>query len=110
VKGDVIVIPEGAHSILGPSSSERWMNCPGSVLAPGVAKQTEYAAEGTAAHWLSEQVREKGTPASEWKGVTLVTGEFSFKVGKALIDSVTTFVEQEVLVPGAELIEEMIGY
>ncbi len=112
MKGETIIIPEGAHSILGPSSSERWMQCPGSVLAtmnvPG--GQSEYAAEGTAAHELSKWVRETGKPALDWKGTTLVVGDFSFKVGKPMIDSVTTFVEQEALVPGAELIEEMIGY
>ena len=110
MKGETIIIPEGAHSILGPSSSERWTSCPGSVLAPGVSVQTEYAAEGSAAHWLSEQVREKGLPASEWKGATLVVGDFSFRVGKTLIDSVTTFVEEVSQIPGAALIEEMVAY
>lgn len=112
MKGETIIIPEGAHSILGPSSSERWMQCPGSVLAtmnvPG--GQSEYAAEGTAAHELSKWVRETGKPALDWKGTTLVVGDYSFKVGKPMIDSVTTFVEQEALVPGAELIEETVSY
>ena len=110
MKGETIIIPEGAHSILGPSSSDRWTSCPGSVLAPGVSVQTEYAAEGSAAHWLSEQVREKGLPASEWKGTTLVVGEYSFKVGKPLIEGVTTFVEQVSKIPGAPLIEERVAY
>ncbi len=112
MKGEVIVIPEGAHSILGPSSSERWMNCPGSVLAPGTAPQTEYAAEGTAAHTLSQWVRETGKPASDWKGTTLVVGEFQFKVGKPMIDSVTTFVEECEWEDGegVALAEEMVHY
>ena len=110
MKAELIVIPEGAHSILGPSSAERWMNCPGSVLAPGVAKHSEYAAEGTAAHELSKWVRETGKPAEHWKGVTLVVGEYQFKVGKPMIDSVNEFVRREAEVPGAQLIEEMIHY
>ena len=110
MKGETIIIPEGAHSILGPSSSERWMNCPGSVLAPGAAGQTKYAAEGTAAHELSKWVRETGKPASDWKGTTLVVGDFQFKVGKPMIDSVTEFVRREAEVPGAELIEDMVAY
>ena len=112
MKGETIIIPEGAHSILGPSSSERWMNCPGSVLATKDIKggQSEYAAEGTAAHELSKWVRETGKPALDWKGTTLVVGDYSFKVGKPMIDSVTEFVEREKLVPGAELIEEMVSY
>ena len=111
MKGETIVIPEGAHSILGPSSAERWMNCPGSVLATrGIKSQSEYAAEGTAAHELSKWVRETGKPASDWKGVTLVVGDYSFKVGKPMIDSVTEFVRRESEVPGAPLIEEMVSY
>lgn len=110
MKGETIIIPEGAHSILGPSSSERWMNCPGSVLQPGSSPQTEYAAEGTAAHELSKWVRETGKPASDWKGTILTVGDYSFKVGKPMIDSVTTFVEGEALVPGAPLIEDMVAY
>jgi len=110
LKGETIIIPEGAHSILGPSSSERWMNCPGSVLMPGKAPQTEYAAEGTAAHELSKWVRETGKPALNWKGTTLVVGDYSFKVGKPIIDSVQTFVDGEALIPGASLIEDMVGY
>ena len=110
MKGEIITLAEGAHSILGPSSSERWMNCPSSVLAPGIGKQTEYAACGTAAHSLSEWVRETGKPASEWKGTTIVVGDFQFKVGKTLIDSVTTFVEEVSAIPGAPLIEELVAY
>jgi hypothetical protein len=110
VKGEVIAIAEGVHSILGPSSSERWMNCPGSVLAPGVAKQTEYAAEGTAAHELSKWVRETGKPASDWKGTTLVVGDFQFKVGKPMIDSVQTFVDDVSKIPGDAYFEKMVHY
>jgi len=108
---EVIVIPDGAHSILGPSSAERWMNCAGSVLAPGTAKQTEYSAEGTAAHSLSEWVRETGKPASSWKGTILKVGDYEFKVGKPLIDSVTRFVEDvNKEGDGAALTEDMVHY
>jgi uncharacterized protein DUF2800 len=87
------------------------MNCPGSVLAPGVGKQTEYAAEGTAAHSLSEWVRETGKPASNWQKKILRVGDFDFKVGKGLIDSVTTFVEEVAAEgEGAALTEEMVHY
>jgi hypothetical protein len=44
------------HAKLGPSSAERWMNCPGSVvLSEGMPnKSSEFADEGTKAHALAE--------------------------------------------------------
>ena len=103
---NVIVIPEGAHSPLGPSSAERWLNCPGST-GQG---QTEYAAEGTAAHSLSEWVR-NGQPLLSYKGKLLVVGEYQFKVGKNMMDSVQTFVtETGKEGPGVALVEERVSY
>lgn len=108
---DVIVIPEGEHSILGPSSAERWLNCPGSVLLPGPSPQSEYAAEGTAAHTLSEWVRETGKRADRWKGTVLQVGEYQFKVGKSMIESVQTFVEEIAQEgSGPALTEERVDY
>lgn len=46
------------HTDLSPSNAERWLNCPGSVeLCKTVPKppQSEYAAEGEAAHAVLEQ-------------------------------------------------------
>lgn len=46
------------HSILAPSSAERWVHCEGSialaVLYP--EEETDDTREGTAAHWLAEQM------------------------------------------------------
>lgn len=46
------------HAILQPSSAHRWVNCPGSVQAeqqyPDV--ETEQAREGSASHWVGEQL------------------------------------------------------
>jgi Protein of unknown function (DUF2800) len=103
---EVIVIPEGEHSSFGPSSSERWMNCPGSKGG----EQSKYAAEGTAAHSLSEWVRMERKPASHWKGKILRVGEYDFKVGKSMIDSVMTFVDDVEKIPGAPVIEGRVGY
>src|SRR5882672_9580016 len=46
------------HSNLGPSSAERWFNCPKSVSLSAALppqKASQYAAEGTVAHTLAEQ-------------------------------------------------------
>lgn len=107
--GDVIVIPPGPHSILGPSSAERWLACPGSVLLPGPSPQTEYAAEGTAAHTLSEWVRD-GKPLASFKGKILQVGDYEFKVGKNMMDSVETFVTDVSKIPGVPMIEGRVSY
>lgn len=57
---------EQAHSPLGPSSAERWLNCPASVRATAGMPDTEseYAKEGTAAHSIIEFCQERNmTPA-----------------------------------------------
>lgn len=103
---DVIVIPEGRHSVLGPSSSERWLNCGGGT-GQG---QTEYAAEGTAMHTLSEWSRNERKPAEAWKGQTLKVGDFTFKVGKSMTNAVNTFVASVEKLPGPALVEELVHY
>ena len=44
------------HSLLSPSSSERWLHCPPSArLGEGIADTTSsFAEEGTEAHTLAE--------------------------------------------------------
>lgn len=46
------------HSLLSPSTAHRWMTCPGSVaLCHDIPpEESEYAAEGTAAHALAESL------------------------------------------------------
>ena len=50
---------EAEHSPIAPSSADIWMNCPGSVAmqaAQPPEEETEESREGTAAHWLLEQI------------------------------------------------------
>jgi hypothetical protein len=82
------------------------MNCPGSK-GGGVSK---YAAEGTAAHSLSEWVRIERKPASHWKGRIIRVGEYDFKVGKSLIASVSTFTQDVERIAGVPVIEGRVGY
>jgi Protein of unknown function (DUF2800) len=58
------------HAILGPSSAERWMTCAGSVaLSEGLKDEgSEYADEGTAAHFLAAHCLVTGHEVSTQKG------------------------------------------
>ena len=109
---EVVILRDGLHSELGPSAAERWLNCPGSVLASrGVhSPQKEYAAEGVAAHSLSEWARQEGKPVSHWKGTVIKVDEFEFKVGKAFIEGVQKFVDACAAVPGDPQYETMVHY
>jgi len=81
----------GRHSSLSPSSAKRWLNCPGSIALIAkcpAEKPNIYAAEGTVAHGLAEE---------------LVTG-------KATLEELEKRVGDEVEEDGfdIEITEEMI--
>lgn len=88
-----------AHATLSPSSSERWIACPGSVSASSniEAKGASiYAAEGTAAHSLLEMVLRLDVDPDAFIGHEIekgfkVTEEMAHAVGHAL-----DYVRQEM--------------
>lgn len=63
-----------AHSPLGASSAERWMNCPGSVallkeLELPETDEPDYRADGTAAHEFLAKLLEDPTQPDAWEVV-----------------------------------------
>lgn len=69
---------EREHSPLGPSASDRWMNCPGSVLLTldYPDSSSVYAEEGTFAHLVSEWCRVHNKPAEAYIGTMSDCGKF----------------------------------
>jgi Protein of unknown function (DUF2800) len=109
---NITVIPEGEHSPLGPSSSKRWINCPGSVNASEgkTEDESQYAAEGTAAHYLSELCRKQSLPAATWMGHIFQVGKYKFTVDQEMVDSVQAFVDWCAEQDGKPLTETRIDY
>lgn len=103
---------EHAHSILGPSASDQWINCQGSILAgkdvPG--RSTKYSAEGTFYHEVSLWVREQRLPATSFIGRHGIVDGFPFKVTKAGALAVQQFVDWCAAVPGDPFYEIRVAY
>lgn len=105
----VVEIP---HSPLGPSASERWLACPGSVLLTKDMEDPDswFAAEGSAAHELSEWCRVHKTEASTYRGQVIKVGQYEFTVDQEMIDGVDTFVQECEQWPGRGLYEVRVSY
>lgn len=86
-----------AHAVLGASSADRWMNCPGSVaLSRGLPESpSEHAAEGTAAHELAERCLVNGHASAEfYRGDVIPVEEFSFEVDDDMIEAVDVYLAE----------------
>ena len=85
-----------AHSPIGASSCERWWNCPGSIpLIDTVppALESEYAAQGTAAHEVAEDALRKGRVDQAWVGEEIEVGEHLIKVDDEMVDSAQIYLD-----------------
>ena len=108
---------EWEHSPVGPSAAERWLNCPGSVLATLDVedKPSEFAIEGTAAHTVTEWCREKGHRAEEYLGALVpvwVTDARTdmIEVDQAMVDAVNYFLDYVEQFHGDIYVEEKVSY
>lgn len=106
-----------AHSPLGPSSADRWLNCPGSVLASqGVTEvESEYALEGTAAHSLAEKCRALNQPAKKFLGGKIFVErqdktQKSFEVTPEMVAGVQDFLDFVNALPGNDFNEAQVSY
>jgi len=82
---------ENAHARLSPSSTDRWMECPGSiVLSQGIVDEgSEYAAEGTAAHYMAQMILEGQAHVDELIGRFAPNG---VEMTEDMADHVMTYV------------------
>lgn len=63
-------MPPSTHSALGASKAGQWLNCPGSVrlLKTVPKKESKYAQDGTAQHYVAEQCLTKNRNAAYYQG------------------------------------------
>lgn len=86
---------ERGHSIIGASSAERWLECPGSIRQSwGVPGKASYeAAEGTAAHQVCEMCLADGSDASAHIGRSIKVEDFEFEVDEEMAESCQVYID-----------------
>lgn len=104
---------EKAHSPLGPSSAERWLNCTASVKATEGVPETpsRYAAEGTIAHEIAEESFATGTPPQMFLGQVRQCDGFGIEVDKEMVEGVHFFLDHMNDLPvGDDFNESRVSY
>lgn len=83
------------HSRIGASSAERWWNCPGSInliaTLPAKPPPGVWAAEGTLAHWLGEQMLQGGNNVYEEVGNEYEVDGHTFEVSDEMAECVEIY-------------------
>ena len=83
------------HSLIGASSSERWLACPGSVRLYRQLPErhaTEYAATGTVAHALCEECLLHDCNPEQFLGEVREQEGFKVEVTEQMVQAVTLYV------------------
>ena len=116
VEPGVLEAPESEHSRLGPSSAERWIECPASVRATaGIADEgSSFAIEGTAAHAVAEACEANGVRGEHYLGWTVRVRRgdkhTDVECGQEMVDGVNMFLEYVDEFPGESLNESRVDY
>jgi Protein of unknown function (DUF2800) len=87
-----------AHSVLGASSASRWMTCAGSyrvsqaVTEP--ARPSRWAAQGSAAHAIAEELLTRGGPIDQALGETRQHDGHDILVDREMIEAVEIYLNE----------------
>jgi hypothetical protein len=86
----------GKHSKISPSKSERWLNCPGSVILEAECppqETSQYAAEGTAAHEIAALCLRREEDAEHYIGEVVEVGDEQFKVDEDMAANIQVYLD-----------------
>jgi hypothetical protein len=98
------------HSPVGPSSGDRWIHCPGSVPATKdlLDSTSDFAAEGTFAHYISECCRNDDMEPKEYLGYVSEDGKFT--VDQEMVDALVDFLAYCDQFDGDTFVEARVHY
>jgi hypothetical protein len=101
----------GAHSVFGPSSAMKWLNCPGSIQAEtGIPDTTsEFAKLGTDAHELAEICLKNKRTARSFIGKTPLSNKEQI-IDQEMADYVQEFVDFVRNLGGEQEYEQEVTY
>lgn len=115
-KNKILIVEDGEHSPLGPSSAKRWINCPGSVRATANVPDppSTFATSGTGSHHLSDVCRQRGEKPRIYLGwkIAVCRGRTQdiIDIDQARVDSVQTFIDYVNELPGRQMYEARVQY
>lgn len=93
-----IYIPDSRHSPVGPSGSDRWMNCHGSnqmiAKLPTRPRTSPEAEEGSAAHAVLATCLQSGRAAWELAGKTVVIGKNEYIVNEVMVEGIQLAIDE----------------
>jgi hypothetical protein len=94
---------DGEHALFSPSSMHRWAHCAGALaMEDGLPNEdSEYSAEGNAAHQLGYRALRYGKPCEFYRGEEIQIGERVFTVDDEMIINVQTYVDDTLMRMGA---------
>lgn len=112
LSGIASALADGAHSIFAPSSSKRWLACPGSLIPGALAVDDSGfdAAYGTVGHAIAEQWLQTGIDPSEsllGREQYVQAGEWGYMVtiDSEMLGHVRAYVESCNELPGDHFVE-----
>ena len=81
------------HSILSPSSSERWLACSQSLLSEEPSTTSIYAAQGTVAHSVCETCLRLGVDPESMLGFKITEEGFEIEVDQEMVDAAAMYLK-----------------
>lgn len=96
------------HSKYSPSSSDRWLACPGSLtIGTESDSANRYTAEGSVAHEIAYQCLEFGLLPDSFLGKTISQDGFEIEVTEEMVTSIQIYLDAvERLADGEEIVLE----